>query len=79
MRLRRERCRGTHVKPAGTLAWIGGAPTPRFNYLVEAMHASGPAFRKPGQGLTRPHGLKFGTNVRRGAMTNGWVDMKIPT
>jgi len=49
-----------------------------LNYLVvKAMHRpGGSCIWKTRQGLTRPHGLKFGTNIRTRAMTNGGSIMK---
>ena len=61
---------------ARSIAFTGGCTdTNEFNYLVVKTMRSygGGAPGKPGAGLTRPHGLKFGTNFRtRG--DDQWLD-----
>jgi len=56
---------GHTVNRSESIAWIGGCTdTNEFNYLVvKAMRALGSCTWKTRPELTRPHGLKFGTNV----------------
>ena len=67
---------GHTVNRCEGISLIGGCTdTNEFNYLVSESD-EGPGlgvFRKPSQCLTRPHGLKFGTNIRtRG--DDQWLD-----
>ena len=57
---------GRTVNRCEGISFIGGCTdTNEFNFLaVKAMRGSGLGlFRKPSPCLTRPHGLKFGTNI----------------
>jgi len=69
---------GRTVNRCEGISFIGGCTdTNEFNFLaVKAMRGWLGLSRKPSPGLTRPHGLKFGTNIRTRAMTNGWIDIK---
>jgi len=69
---------GHTVNRLESVAWIGGCTdTNEFNYLVvKTMRALGSCIWKTRQGLTRPTVSSLGPTFGRGAMTNGWVDMK---
>jgi formate dehydrogenase major subunit len=59
---------------------MAGTDTNEFNYLVvKTMRSLGVCYLENQAGLTRPHGLQFGATFGRGAMTNGWVDIKNTT
>ena len=64
----RDRTRkGSTVNRCESIAFTGGCTdTNEFNYLVvKTMRSHGGRVPgKPGKSLTRPHGLKFGTNFR---------------
>src|SRR5258708_6694001 len=70
---------GHTVKRLESLAWIGGCTdTNEFNYLVvKAMHALGVVhLENQARVCHGPTVSSLGPTFGRGAMTNGWVDMK---
>jgi len=71
---------GKTVNRCESIAWTGGCTEYQRIQLSrgKTMRALGVVhLGKPGPRLTRPYGLKFGTNVWPWvAMTNGWVDIK---
>jgi len=70
--------KGQTVNRCETIAFTGGCTdTNEFNYLVvKTMRSMGLCAWKTRRGFDTAYGLKFGTNFRARAMTNGWIDIK---
>jgi len=69
---------GKTVNRCEGIAFTGGCTdTNEFNYLVvKSMRSLGVCYLEPGQGLTRPTVSSLGPTFGRGAMTNGWIDIR---